>query len=149
MPALTTSFSPLAAIAADCPLNHGVFVLDQLLAALSENRDAAGLDAALDLRLALAGKAEPAIVLALFFRLRATVEESHYLACYRLRRWLDAHYVAHVQLDRSRPAKAVALQLAPAASLPALREQCIASAGGHGIAEFAARVRFAVAEPPR
>jgi len=149
MPAPTTSFSHPAALAAECPLNHGVFVLDQLLAALSENRDAAGLDVALDLRLALAGKAEPAVVLALFFRLRATVEESHYLACYRLRRWLDGHYVAHVQLDRSRPATAVTLQLAPAASLPALREQCIASAGGHGIAAFPARVRFAVAESSR
>lgn len=110
-----------------CPLNTGCAVLDQLMAALAAENDATGLDQALDLRLALA-EDESTAILDLYFRLRNTLGDRHYLACYRLRRWLEGQFVALVSPSRREAGQAVGLRL-DAADFAALRRHCLACAG--------------------
>lgn len=86
-------------------------VVDQLLAAITRDGDSTALDAALDFRLLLAGSRDPAAVIRGYFILRSAIEEHHYLACYRLRRWLEQHFVALVHADRSERAQRVGLKL--------------------------------------
>lgn len=95
----------------ECPLNHGVAVVDQLLAAITRNGDAAALDVALDFRLLLASSTDADHILREFFRLRGVVEDAHYLACFRLRRWLQSEIIAHVKLDRSQPVRQTPIKL--------------------------------------
>lgn len=128
-----------------CPLNDGVAVLDQLLAALTACGDDAGLDAALDFRLLLAGEdATAETVLEGFFQLRDLVGESHYLLCYRLRRWLESQCVAWVKLDRTEPARRVALWL-DVDCMSALRTRCVALVLEDTSFPSWSRVRFAPA----
>lgn len=107
------SFSSLdlSVSTSECPLNHGVAVVDQMLAAITRNRDAAALDVALDFRLLLASSTDADHILREFFRLRSVVETAHYLACFRLRRWLQSEIIAHVKLDRSQPARQMPITL--------------------------------------
>jgi hypothetical protein len=113
MKADAATLSPSTALVqiAECPLNHGVAVVDQLLAAITREEDAVALDVALDFRLLLAGANDADTVLREFFRLRAVVEEQHYLACFRLRRWLQSAIFAEVRLDRSQPIRRTQIDL--------------------------------------
>jgi|GEM_PF-5130478 len=98
-----------------CPLNHGTAIVDQLLAAITRDRADESfenaLDAALDLRLLLAAEADADSILAAFFRLRLIAEERHYLACFRLRRWLESQFCALVHFNRCAPPRTVPLVL--------------------------------------
>lgn len=128
MPAALATRPTVATSVSACPLNHGLAVLDQLLATLTgEPADAAALDLALDLRWQLSQPHSPESVLREFFRLRATVEDRHYLACYRLRRWLETQFVAEVSFARTQPACRLGLRL-DVASLDALGVQCVVRA---------------------
>jgi hypothetical protein len=113
MKAFATSYSPAVDLtsASECPLNHGVAVVDQLLAAITRENDAAALDVALDFRLLLGSSTDANAILREFFRLRTVVEEHHYLACFRLRRWLQSEIVADVRLDRSQPIRRTPINL--------------------------------------
>lgn len=125
---------------AACPLNTGCAVLDQLMAALAAEGDFEGLDAALDLRLALATD-ETEAILGQYFQLRGRVGERHYLACYRLRRWLEGQYSALVTLSRMSPACEVALHL-DAVSLQAVCARCLADAANGRSIPAGARVQL-------
>lgn len=129
-----------------CPLNHGTAVVDQLLAAITrdssdESFDAA-LDAALDLRLLLAGETDADTILAAFFRVRQIAEERHYLACFRLRRWLETQFCARVYFNRCEPPRTLPLilDLATCADLRA-RCACLAADDVHNLSWV--RVQFA------
>ena len=111
----------LSVSTSECPLNHGVAVVDQLLAAITRERDAAALDVALDFRLLLASSTDADHILREFFRLREVVEEAHYLACFRLRRWLQSEIIAHVKLDRSQPVRQTPIKL----DASTYRELCV------------------------
>lgn len=145
MPATLATRPTVATSVSACPLNHGLAVLDQLLATLTgEPADAAALDLALDLRWQLSQPHAPESVLREFFRLRATVEDRHYLACYRLRRWLETQFVAEVSFARTQPARRLGLHLA-VANLHELRAQCVARATADSpIAPAWSRVHFVV-----
>lgn len=125
--AYPTGVAPLPRRPGACPLNHGLFVVDQLLAAITREGDRDELDAALDFRLILAQTNDPAGILRGYFALRGVVEERHYLALYRLRRWLENQFAAVVHLDRSSPPHQVGLKL-NAASFGALYAQCAVTA---------------------
>ena len=129
-----------------CPLNHGTAVVDQLLAAITRDRAdesfEAALDAALDLRLLLAGDADPDTILAAFFRLRHIAEERHYLACFRLRRWLEAQFCALVYFNRCEPPRTLPLIL-DLASCADLRARCACLAADDVRHVPWVRVRFA------
>jgi hypothetical protein len=129
---------------AACPLNHGVAVVDQLLAAITREGDVEALDVALDFRLLLASSTDADAILREFFRMRAAVEEGHYLACFRLRRWLQDQIVAHVKMDRTQPARTTAINLDSAS----YRELCARCAFDAAAGEFLTpwvRVSFASA----
>lgn len=133
----------------ECPLNSGVAVTDQLLAAITRDHRAddfeSALDAALDLRLLLAAEADAESILKAFFRLRRVAEDRHYLACFRLRRWLESNFFARVFLDRSQPPACVPLRL-DVCDCTALRTRCtLAAVSGHALPNWV-RVHF-VAQP--
>lgn len=111
---MSPSLLPSAEVASDsaCLLNSGLFVCDQLLAAATRENDPAALDAALDFRLVLARRsASPETIIRAFLILRDVVQERHYLACYRLRRWLESQFHARVQCGRCGEPIRVALRL--------------------------------------
>lgn len=128
-----------------CPLNDGLAVVDQLLAAIIHNGEADALDGALDFRLLLAHAHDPAAVLRGYFILRNAIEESHYLACYRLRRWLENQFVALVQIDRGALLQRVALTL-NVPSFGALYERCATTAADGLPPQTRTRVRFDLAD---
>lgn len=142
MPA-TTAQSHLTTISPRCPLNDGLAVLDQLMAGLSLAQESRALDLALDLRHALRSAAPAEMVIALFFSLRDTIEERHYLPCYRLRRWLQGQIQAWVRVDRQQPPVAAAVTL-DQADLNALRDFCLAITAVK--ISPGASVRFEIAE---
>ncbi len=135
----------------ECPLNSGVAVTDQLLAAITRDHSAdhfeAALDAALDLRLLLAAEAEAESILNAFFRLRRVAEDRHYLACFRLRRWLESHFFARVFFDRSQPPKSVVLRL-NVCDCTALRTRCTLDALSGGVLPNWVRIHFASRATP-
>lgn len=84
-----------------CPFHDGAATLDALLAEL-DPRDTALFDAVLDLR-SLAASAEDATAcIAQLFRVRALLDDRHYLAFYRVRCW--AHRTLHIEVRASRAA---------------------------------------------
>lgn len=115
--------APFALGPGACPLNQGLAVVDQLLAAITREGSREELDAALDFRLILAHTSDPAAILRGFFALRSVAEERHYLALYRLRRWLESQFVAIVHVDRHSPPRRVHMKL-DACSFGALYAQC-------------------------
>jgi hypothetical protein len=124
-----------------CPLNSGVAILDQLLAAVGRENDADALNAALDFRLLLAGPHEPEAVLRGFFQLRPFVEDHHFLACFRLRRWLESQIMALVYFDRCQPPAPIRLRL-DCLSYPALCNVCARDASTSDVEAAWARVQF-------
>ena len=128
----------------ECPLNHGVAVVDQLLAAITRDQNASALDIALDFRLLLASSTDAETILREFFRLRAVVEEDYYLACFRLRRWLQSEIIAHVKLDRSQPVRQACIKL-DASSYRELGARCAFDAAAGELLSPWVRVSFASA----
>jgi hypothetical protein len=140
---------PLSSSAAEaCPLNHGVAVVDQLLAAITRASefDAHALDVALDFRLLLASSTDAEDILQAFFRVRAAVEENHYLACFRLRRWLEIQFAAHVRPDRTQPIREVPIRLT-ANSYRELCARCAFDAAGNELVSPWVRVHFVTRQP--
>lgn len=124
-----------------CPLNDGIAVVDQILAVLTPRDGRAAYDAALDLRSLLRQHTNADAVLSDFIYLRAIIEDRHYLACYRLRRWLETQIVAHVTLDRGQPARIVSVRLdVPSMATLRVRSLDAAAVGGE---VMQARVQFA------
>lgn len=135
-----------APVERDCPLNNGLAILDQLLAALTQRRRRAELDLALDFRFLLSARGRSVDVLPQWFRLRDSVEEEHYLLAYRLRRWLEKRWVAHVSFDRSSTPRVVGLQL-DAPSYDDLCEECICAASDLDLPPPWTQIRFVSADP--
>lgn len=131
-----------------CPLNFGLAIVDQLLAAIVGENDSAGLDAALDFRLLLASPHDPESVLRGFFRLREIIEDRHFLAHFRLRRWIESQIVARVCFDRCQPPSVVPLRL-DCPSYSALYDRCVRDASASATEPTWARVRFEAAVAAR
>lgn len=145
--ALLAPPDPVVPTVWECPLNTGLAVLDRMLAAMQHEGDPVALDVTLDFRLLLATSQDATAILREFFRLRALVEAHHYLACYRLRRWLETHFVARVQLDRTTAPRSIALRLADLHSYDALQARCLLAAAEGRSAPPWARVSFAPLSP--
>jgi len=82
-----------------CPFHDGAATLDGLLAELDAH-DAATFDCALDLRSLLAEGRDAEACLDKLFRLRALLDGRHYLAFFRVRRWVQRCIVAQLRADR-------------------------------------------------
>lgn len=142
-PATTT---PVTATVSLCPFHDGAATLDGLLAEI-DARDTATFDAALDLRSLLADGRDAEACLATLFHLRALLDGRHYLAFYRVRRWVQRRLVAQTRAARNEPWRTRELPL-DAARLDELTNSCLAALAAESSGElpFGARVRFAFRE---
>ena len=98
-------------------------------------------DLLLDLRWHLRQGTDAEGTLRVFCDLRIRMEQRHYLAFFRLRRWLENHLVASVQL-----CPAAEPHLTPVKfdryCVEAIRRMCLCAALGRGSVLIAPRVRF-------
>ena len=115
------------ALKVDCPLNHGLAVLDQLMAGLHSETEGQALDLALELRFTLMESTDAEVIIRAFCQLRMHIEEAHYLACYRLRRWLEDKLQAIVSLDRCQPPLTLPVRL-DHADISSIRKACLSAA---------------------
>jgi hypothetical protein len=115
-------------------------VIDELLAAPGA---ASGeeTDRLLDLRWKLRQRADAEVALRLFCDLRLSMERRHYLAFFRLRRWLENHLEAMVRREPESVPVPVALRL-DAYCVEAIRRGCLCAGLGHGPALPAPRLAF-------
>lgn len=130
----------------DCPLNHGVAVVDQLLAAITREGDAAALDVALDFRLLLASSDDADKILHEFFGLRSVIEDAYYLPCFRLRRWLQSQIIAEVRLDRNQPVLLTPIDLGASTYRELCARCAFDAAAGERLSPWV-RVNFASSQP--
>ena len=139
------SSHPCACTPATCHADCALQVIDSLL---REPRGVTGeqVDALLDLRFLLRHGDDAEAILKVFCQLRLAMEANHYLAFYRLRRWLENHMEAQVRLCRGQVETTVALKL-ERFCLEAVRSQCLRAALQPDQALLAPRVRFAFRVP--
>jgi hypothetical protein len=115
-------------------------VIDELLAA----RDAISgeeMDRLLDLRWQLRRAADAETVLKIFCELRIRMERKHYLAFFRIRRWLENHIVAAVRICPAAEPVIVPVELSHYC-VEAIRRVCLCAALRNGVL-LAPRLRFA------
>ncbi len=125
---------------ATCHPACALAVIDDLLRAASAVR-AEEVDALLDLRWLLHRREDAEAALQLFCTLRRSMEERHYLAFYRLRRWLENQIEACIRLRRGTPEKIVPLKI-ERYCLEAVRSCCLERVRGAGEPVLSAKVRF-------
>jgi hypothetical protein len=123
-----------------CRLPCALEVVDNLLHATGSVRGDE-VDALLDLRSLLRHREDATATLALFCRLRRTMEMRHYLAFYRLRRWLENQVEGGVRVRRGDPERAAPLRL-DRYCIEAVRYQCLHSVLRPGEMFLAPKVHF-------
>jgi hypothetical protein len=123
-----------------CRQRCALEVIDELL---REEGAASGeeADLLLDLRWHLRKGDDAEGALRLFCDLRIRMEQRHYLAFFRLRRWLENHLVAAVQLCPAAEPHLTAIKF-DRYCVEAIRRVCLCSALGRGSVMIAPRVRF-------
>jgi hypothetical protein len=124
----------------NCHQRCALEVIDELL------RDHEGVsgeeaDLLLDLRWHLRHGTDAETALRVFCDLRIRMEQRHYLAFYRLRRWLENHLVASVQLCPAAEPHLTPLKF-DRYCVEAIRRMCLCAALGRGSVLIAPRVRF-------
>lgn len=134
-----------ASIATECDSSHcrqrcALEVIDELL---REEGAVSGeeADLLLDLRWHLRQGNDAEGTLRLFCDLRIRMEQRHYLAFFRLRRWLENHLVATVQLCPAAEPHVTSVKF-DRYCVEAIRRVCLCSALGRGSVMIAPRVRF-------
>lgn len=133
-----------------CHWRCALEVIDELL---GQPGAIAGEDAdlLLDLRWQLRQGREAEVALRLFCDLRLRLEQRHYLAFFRIRRWLENHLVATVRICPAAEPHVVAVKL-DHYCVEAIRRVCLCAALGHGTVLIAPRLEFSfqqVAAPVR
>jgi hypothetical protein len=104
------------------------------------------MDRLLDLRWQLRQQQDPEAALRLFCELRLQMEQRHYLAFFRIRRWLENHLVASVRLCPAAAPHAVPVKLDHYCPI-AIRRMCLCSALGKGSVLLAPRLEFQFRTP--
>ena len=102
---------------------------------------AAEADGLLDLRQLLKSRRDAEGALRVFSALRVSLEQRHYLAFYRLRRWLENHVMAEVGPSAEAPLVQVPVRLS-SYCVEAVRRQCLCAALDRGVALSAPRLTF-------
>jgi hypothetical protein len=130
-----------------CPFHDGAATLDGLLAAI-DPRDGELFDAALDLRSLLTEGGDATAALHQLFRLRRLLDGRHYLAFYRVRRWVQRRIVAQVRAGRAAPWRTRELPL-DAARLDEIVNASVAAVAAEDAAPHVdAQVRFVFRPAP-
>ena len=125
---------------ARCRWRCALEIIDELLAA----RDAISgeeMDRLLDLRSQLRRAEDAEAVLKTFCELRIRMERKHYLAFFRIRRWLENHIVAAVRICPAAEPVFVPVELSHYC-VEAIRRVCLCAALRNGVL-LAPRLRFA------
>ena len=99
------------------------------------------MDQLLELRWHLRHRDGAEQTLRLFSYLRRRMEHRHYLAFFRIRRWVENHLVAEVRLCPAAEPHVVSVKL-DHYCVEALRRVCLCSALGKGAVLLAPRLRF-------
>lgn len=115
-------------------------VIDDLLAEAGAV-SGAEMDQLLDLRWHLRHRSEAEASLRLFCELRLRMEHRHYLAFFRIRRWMENHLLAEVRLCPAAEAHLTPVRL-DHYCVEAIRRVCLCTALGKGAVLLAPRLRF-------
>lgn len=145
-PSCTTSL-PAECAPARCHWRCALEVIDELLC---QPGATSGLecDLLLDLRWKLRRLDDAEGTLRLFCDLRRQMEQRHYLAFFRIRRWLENHLLAGVRICPAANEHFVAVKLTHYC-VEAIRRVCLCAALGTGSVLLAPRLRFIFRpEPP-
>jgi hypothetical protein len=118
-----------------------VEVIDELLCQPGA-ASGAECDLLLDLRWKLRQRGDAEGALRLFCDLRRQMETRHYLAFFRIRRWLENHLLAGVRICPAANERFVPVKLTHYC-VEAIRRVCLCAALGSGSVLLAPRLRFA------
>ena len=129
-----------------CRTRCALEVIDELLG-LTGKVTGEESDLLLDLRWKLRQASEAEETLRLFCDLRVRMEQRHYLAFFRLRRWLENHLVAAIQICPAAEPERVPVRL-DLYCVEAIRRVSLCAAIRRGTALLAPRLRFAFHQVP-
>ena len=138
--ATSCSLTTCDCVPAACRTGCALEVIDGLLRAHGTVRGEE-VDALLDLRWLLNHREDAEAALALFCTLRRTMEGRHYLAFFRLRRWLENHIQVTARPNSAAPSRHVPLALNNFC-LEAIRSRCVLAARRPGEPLLGAKVSF-------
>lgn len=99
------------------------------------------VDLLLDLRWQLRQRTEAETALKLFCDLRRRMEARHYLAFFRIRRWMENHLVAAVRVCPAAEVREVPVKL-DHYCVEAIRRVCLCASLGYGAIMLAPRLQF-------
>ncbi len=138
-PSCTTPL-PAECAPARCRWRCALEVIDGLL---GQRRAVSGVecDLLLDLRWKLRQRDDAEGVLRLFCDLRLRMEQRHYLAFYRIRRWLENHLLAGVRICPAAEERLIPVKLNHYC-VEAVRRFCLCASLGTGSVLLAPRLRF-------
>ena len=125
-----------------CRWRCALEVIDELLRLPRTQVTGEETDLLLDLRWQLRQRTEAERALRLFSDLRRRMEARHYLAFFRLRRWLENHLVAAVRICPAAEARAVPVKL-DHYCVEAIRRVCLCACLEAGSALLMPRLQFA------
>jgi hypothetical protein len=131
----------------NCQIKCALQVVDTLLST-PDAVNGEEVDLLLDLRHELRARDNAEGTLRLFSDLRRRLEQRHYLAFYRLRRWLENHLVAEVKTCQAAEGRIVRVKL-DHYCVEAIRRVALCAGLRPGTVLLAPRVRFAFTETPR
>lgn len=124
-----------------CRRRCALEVIDELLRLPRTQITGEETDLLLDLRWQLRQRTEAEAVLRGFCDLRRRMETRHYLAFFRLRRWLENHLLAVVRVCPAAEAQAVPVRL-DHYCVEAIRRVCLCACLGTGSALLMPRLQF-------
>ena len=140
IPSVCSTAKPAECTPAECRGRCALHVIDELL---SQPGSVTGAEAdlLLDLRWKLARAEDAEGVLRLFCELRLSIEQRHYLALFRIRRWLENHLLAAVRICPAAEPHFVPVKLDHYCVEP-IRRVCLCAALGRGAVLIAPRLEF-------
>lgn len=130
-----------------CHWRCALEVIDELLGQPGGAIAGEDADALLDLRWQLRQRRDAEAALRIFCELRLRLEPGHYLAFFRIRRWLENHLVAAVRICPAAEPRTVAVKL-DHYCVEAVRRVCLCAALGSGSVLLAPRLSFAFRPTP-
>lgn len=135
-----SSLAPAECTPEYCRWRCALEVIDELL---TQPGAVSGEDAdlLLDFRFQLSRRNDADATLRLFCQLRLRLEARHYLAFFRLRRWLENHLLAAVRICPAAEPQHVPVKL-DHYCVEAVRRVCLCAALGRGSVLLAPRLRF-------
>lgn len=127
---------------AKCRQRCALDVIDELLRSPRDRVSGEEVDLLLDLRWQLRQRKEAEAALRLFCDLRIRLENRHYLAFFRIRRWLENHLVAGVRVCPAADERELPVKL-DHYCVEAIRRVCLCASLGYGSIMLAPKLRFA------